>query len=197
MSGRRHPFRVIVTFAVAVLLGAGGPSAAVQDEPGRSSGPREAFIARVEAYARLHERLEAPLPDMESTTDPLSRLVNRRYLASAIRAAHRHARAGDIFTPDVVDMFRSRLAEAMRGRDIARLIGPIDDESWAADTPVVNEPFREETSRVVPPLLLEALLPLPRGIEYRIAGSDLVLWDVHADIVIDVLTCAFCLASYT
>jgi hypothetical protein len=196
MSGRLHPSCVIVTFAIAVLLGAGEASAAAQNQPGRSSGPLEAFVARVEAYARLHQRLEAPLPAFESTTDPLSRLVNRRYLASAIRAARRHARQGDIFTPDVVDMFRAQLAEVMRGRDVAKIIGPLDDESWTVDTPVVNEPFRAELSRAVPSLVLQALPPLPGGIEYRITGTNLVLWDVHADIVIDILPCAFCPASH-
>jgi hypothetical protein len=36
-------------------------------------------------------------------------------------------------------------------------------------------------------LLLEALPPVPGGLEYRVVGPDLVLWDVHAEIVIDVL----------
>ncbi len=55
----------------------------------------------------------------------------------------------------------------------------------------VNEPFREEESYAVPPRLLEQLPPLPGDIQYRILGSGLVLWDVHADIIIDVLPDAF------
>ena len=122
--------------------------------------------------------------------------MNRRYLASAIRAARRDAKEGDIFTPDVADLFRSRLAEVMPVRDVAAMVGAFGDESWPVDAPVVNEPFREDASQAVPALMLQALPPLPGGIEYRIVGTDLVLWDVHADIVIDVLPDAFRAPSY-
>jgi hypothetical protein len=42
-----------------------------------------------------------------------------------------------------------------------------------------------------PPALIQALPPLPAGIEYRIVAPDLVLWDSHAEIMIDVLRGAF------
>jgi hypothetical protein len=126
-------------------------------------------------------------PPLEATADPMSRLLNRRYLASAIRAARRETQQGDIFTPDVADLLRTRLAQMLAGHDISMVTGPRGDESWPADAPVVNEPFREEASRAVPTPFLQALPPLPGDIEYRIVETDLVLWDVHADIVIDVL----------
>jgi hypothetical protein len=194
MTGHRHAYRVIATVATVFLLGV--CQAAAQNPSGATEDALRAFITRVEAYARLHQRLEAPLPPLDATADPLSRLMNRRYLASAIRAARRHANEGDIFTPDVVDLFRSRLAEVMAGRDMAAVIGAFGEESWPADAPVVNDPFREDASRAVPPLLLQALPPLPGGIEYRIVEGDLVLWDVHPDIVIDVLPDAFRVPSY-
>jgi hypothetical protein len=162
--------------AVAAQHLSGGADAALAD-----------FITRIEAYARLHQRLETRFPPLEATTDPVSRLLNRRYLAAAIRGARPNAKEGDIFTPDVTEILRARLAEAMAGRDIG--VGSAGDEGWPAA--VVNEPFAEEASRAVPPLLLQALPPLPGGIEYRQLGADLVLWDIHADIVIDVLVDAF------
>jgi hypothetical protein len=184
---------VIVTFAAAFLLGACQAEAA-QSPPPVGAAALDAFMSRVEAYARLHQRLEAPFPPIDSTADSLSRLLNRQYLASAIRAARRHAKEGDIFTPDVADMFRTRVAKVTAGLEMAMALDQAGEESWPAA--VVNEPFREETSQPVPPLLLEALPPLPGGIEYRIVGTDLVLWDVHADIVIDVLPDAFRPPSY-
>jgi hypothetical protein len=182
----RHAFRAIATLAAVVLLGvwqAGG----AQISANAADAALRDFTARIEAYARLHERLEVRFPALETTTDPLSRLLHRRYLAAAIRAVRPHAGEGDLFTPDVADLFRARLAEGMAGRDMA--IGPLGDEGWPVA--VVNEPFAEEASDVIPPLLLQELPPLPGGIEYRRLGADLVLWDVHADIVIDVLVDAF------
>ena len=182
----RHAFRALATLAAVVLLGvwqAGGG----QIPTDAADAALRAFTARIETYARLHERLEIRFPALETTTNPLSRLLNRRYLATAIRAARQHAKEGDIFTPEVADLFRARLAEGMGGRETA--IGLPDDEGWPVA--VVNEPFAEQASFVIPPFLLQGLPPLPGGIEYRRLGADLVLWDVHADIVIDVLVDAF------
>jgi hypothetical protein len=196
MSARHHGYRVLATLAAVFLLGVCQAGAA-QEPPAASDGDAlRAFVSRVEAYARLHQRLEAPLPPFEATGDPFSRLVNRRYLASAIRAARRHAKEGDIFTPDVTDMFRRRLTQVLPVADMTALIASLGDESGPPDAAVVNEPFHEEASHAVPPLLLQALPPLPGGIEYRVLGSDLVLWDVPADIVIDVLPDAFRAPSY-
>jgi hypothetical protein len=147
----------------------------------------EEFVMRVDAYVQLHHRLEASFPPMEETRDPLSRLLNKRYLASAIRSARRHAKEGNIFGPPVEEMFRTRIADAMRGRDLAAVVGPCGGESWSPTAPVLNEPLREAASCPFPVLLLEALPPLPGGLEYRVVGPDLVLWDAHAEIVIDIL----------
>ena len=37
------------------------------------------------------------------------------------------------------------------------------------------------------PSLLAVLPPLPEGLEYRFADRDLVLIDIHASIVVDIL----------
>ncbi len=123
-------------------------------------------------------------------------VFSTRIEAYASRGVRPHAKEGDIFTPDVADMFRMRLAEVMRHRDRAKIIGRIDDESWPTDAPVVNGPLREKVHRLIPSPVLPALPPLPAGIEYRMVGGDLVLWDADADIVIDVLPAAFCEPSY-
>ena len=43
----------------------------------------------------------------------------------------------------------------------------------------------------VPPQLLSALPPIPGELQYRIVGHALVLWDHHADLIVDVLPDAF------
>jgi hypothetical protein len=48
----------------------------------------------------------------------------------------------------------------------------------------VNELYTGITHEA-PPVILERLPPLPEHVEYRIGGDDLLLWDVHADIVVD------------
>lgn len=53
--------------------------------------------------------------------------------------------------------------------------------------PEVNEPFPWGRGAVMSPTLLRALPPLPRELEYRFAGRNLVLIDFHADMVVDIL----------
>jgi hypothetical protein len=49
----------------------------------------------------------------------------------------------------------------------------------------------EVTFEFVPPQLLQVLPPLPVELQYRIIGRDLVLWDHHADLIVDFLPGAF------
>ena len=193
MATRRNTSLVITT-VVAVVFGALCDVRGWQ-APGAVDA-LAAFTVRVDTYVQLHRRLEVSFPPLETTTDAISRLLNKRYLASAIRAARRHAKDGTVFGPPVDEMFRTRIAEATAGRDLAVVLGPCGGESWAATDPVVNEPFREHESCPIPLLLLEALPPVPGGLEYRVAGPDLILWDVHADIVIDILREAFRAPSF-
>jgi hypothetical protein len=43
----------------------------------------------------------------------------------------------------------------------------------------------------VPPSLLRALPTLPQELQYRIIGRSLVLWDHHANLIVDFLPGAF------
>ena len=180
----RHASLLLTTLVATVLLGV--HSAAVSHAPG-TVDPFAEFTMRVDTYVQLHRRLEASFPPLEDTRDPLSRLLNKRYLASAIRSARRHVKEGTVFGPPVEEMLRTRIAAAMHGRDVAAVIGACGRESWGPAQVVLNEPLPEGASCPVPVLLLEALPPVPGGLQYRIFGPDLVLWDVHAEIVIDVL----------
>ena len=184
MARRRHASWVIATLVATVFLG--GPPVAASRGTATVDALAE-FTMRVDTYVQLHQRLEASFPSFENTRDPLSRLLNKRYLASAIRSARRHVKEGNIFGPPVEEMLRTRIAEAMRDRDLPAVVGPCGGESWSPAELVLNEPLREAVSCPVALLLLEALPPLPGGLEYRVVGPDLVLWDVHAEIVIDVL----------
>src|SRR5690349_24547564 len=74
------------------------------------------FQERVESYAALHRRL-APPPAAIASTDPISKLLSRNYLAAALRSARRFAQQGEIFTPEVATLFRWALADSIGERD--------------------------------------------------------------------------------
>jgi hypothetical protein len=149
------------------------------------------FNTRVERYVRLRARLEEPLPAFDARRDPWSLMLTRRYLASAIRTARSSAYQGDIFTPPVAQLFRGLIADASYDVDIEGLVdGDLEADEFVVDL-TVNEPIPAWAVDAVPHALLLRLPSLPAAIEYRIVSGALILWDVHAEIVIDALPDAF------
>jgi len=195
MPARHHAPRVFITFAAVLLLGAWRMDAALAPT-GANNDALRTFNERVESYAALHRRLADPLPRLDPNRDLWSHFLSRRDLASAIRSARATAKQGDIFSPAIADLFRDLIANAFVGRDAGAMLYVWSEEFWAVDEPAVNEPFPEGASHAVPAVLLHHLPALPNEMEYRIANGSLVLLDVHADIVIDVLPDAFRVTSW-
>jgi hypothetical protein len=152
-----------------------------------------AFHNRIEDYLALHRRLEGPLPELRPTTDPFKIYLSRQLLANAIRKARPNARQGDIFTPDVARVFRTIIGQALQGRDVEKLLREPEEEmaSPAGLRLEINEAYPADASHAVPPILLQHLPALSGDVEYRIVNRALVLWDIHANLVVDVLPDAF------
>jgi len=169
------------------LVGASTGAAALAQADSDHGAAARIFTERVERYARLRARLEEPLPPFDARRDPWSLLLTRRYLGSAIRTARAHASPGNVFAPPVDGLFREAIARAIYEVDLEGLVGGGED---AVDL-IVNEPVPAWALHDVPRALLEGLLPVPAGISYRVVGGALVLWDDHAEILIDALPDAF------
>jgi hypothetical protein len=150
----------------------------------------QSFSERVDRYARLRARFEEPLPAFDEWRDPWTLLLMRRYLASAIRTARSDAQLGDIFTPDVSIAFRALIRSAVYESDIE---GLVDDDLQLDDFVIdlrVGEPLPRWSVKPVPDVLLARFPRLPADIEYRLVGQSLVLWDSHAEVLIDALSSA-------
>ena len=144
---------------------------------------------RIGEYAALHRRLGGPLPPLKASTSQRSTTLNRTFLASAIKAARPHARQGDIFTAAVGTLFRDLAMTALKGRDIDAFLDEPSQEhdGVAVYHPKVYDHYPDWASHRMPMVLLQSLPTLPEDIEYRLIGRDLILWDSHADLIIDVL----------
>jgi hypothetical protein len=156
----------------------------------------QAFEERVTQYANLHRLLEGPLPPLRVTTNVAANRAPVKALALRIQRVRANAGPGDIITADVARLFR---------RSIRRALPP---EQWAAvfeelatdeeGTPVAHAVLRVNSEwpahvpfDFVPPQLLRMLPPLPVELQYRIVGRSLVLWDHHANLIVDFLAGAF------
>ena len=148
------------------------------------------FEEALEQYALLHRRLERERPPKEPVDDPAVFIQAAHDLANAIRNARPDARAGDIFTPGPARMIRQIITQALQrygydARDVIRVLN--DERLPGAKLPVVNGRYDRRLGAWMWPALLQALPPLPQELEYRIVDADLVLIDLRADLVVDIL----------
>ncbi len=187
MQGPSATGFIVGALACAWLLG-GWAGAASRDQ-GPEALDRAAalrtFTEKVERYASLRARYEAPFPSFDVRRDPWSLRLQRAYLASAIRTARRQVRLEDIFTEPVARMFREDIGVAVYEVDMEGLVG--EDFDVALVDLAVSEPVPLWAMRPVPDALLERLPPLPGAMEYRLVADALILWDTHAEILIDAL----------
>jgi hypothetical protein len=151
-----------------------------------ADSPREVFLHRVDEYVALHRRLETDLPPEILTSDPEWLFAPRITLAREIRKARAAARQGDIFTPAVAAYFRGVITEALRVGGVENLLEMIEDENYVSVIATVNGDYPAGASiSPMPACLLAALPPLPKELQYRFLSRDLILWDLHAGLIVD------------
>jgi hypothetical protein len=151
----------------------------------------ELFQARVDRYVLMHRQLEGPLPKEVITADPVRLTESQRALARAIRAARVNARQGEIFSAALALFFRNRIADSLREGEVDDMLGIIEDENTIHIPAAVNGDYpRGRSIPMMPPCLLAALPPLPPELRYSFVGRDLILWDVHAGLIVDYLPLA-------
>jgi hypothetical protein len=179
--------------SVAAVLAVAVPLVAQTDAAKQEAAALAQFDKHVADYVALHRRLEGPIPPQQLSDD--MRIVHAAVeaLAKEIIASRRGARQGDLFTEEVARAFKTRIARCLPADELESILA----EREPSDP--VRVPALHANSRwpkgmpynFVPPQLIKALPPLPPELQYRIVGRSLVLWDYHADLVVDYLPEAF------
>ena len=143
---------------------------------GRDEHVLRQFAQSVHSYAPLHQRALESVPrglcggaeDIELT---------RSLLDGEVRRLRPKAREGEIFTREVGALIRRRLEVAAVTSD------PGGGSIRAVTVNAAYPPYFGDQ----PWAAFHALPPLPGELEYRLIGRDLVLVDVMANLVVDVL----------
>ena len=183
--------RCAVALIVSAAFFGGDQRAAAQLHVDVEAAVRTQFAAQIARYSMLRARLEEPLPSFDVPRDSWADFLTRRYLASAIRTARAQARTGDIFTPEVAALFRSTVDRAVYELDLEGLVDEeLEDADFLVDL-VANEPVPKWALQPLPAALVARLPVLPEAIYYARVGTSLILWDAHADILIDGLRDTF------
>ena len=150
----------------------------------------EAFTRRIDAYMQVHNAVERSLPPPRLFDDPEDLFAAIAAMQSGIRRARPYARRGDVFTDDVAGVIRTRLQARLTACDerVEDVLAFINEERLpGAPRPTINQRFPWMLGSAMWPSLLAVLPPLPEDLQYRFADRDLVLIDIHADLVVDIL----------
>lgn len=146
------------------------------------------FGKRVDEYAKLRNHLAdsvGPLDPQMSQNDIASRAAK---LAAAIIATRQAAKPGDIFTPEVATIMASVIKEEYSRRPWRILETRGDAQEELPDfVPVVNTMYRTGVLATFPASLLPLLPKLPKEVEYRIVGTYMILRDIEANVIVDIM----------
>jgi hypothetical protein len=182
-----HAFGVGI--AVVALWTASASGSADKTRSGED--PLQRFHEAVSAYISLREVIEQTVSPPEISADWENILAAADALGDAIRAARPSAKEGDIFIAEVAPLLRRRIRETLRdpdcqAADILAAKGE-DDRRPALSRPIVHDQFDWGAGSFMAFCILEVLPELPEELQFRFVERDLVLVDIDADLVIDVL----------
>jgi hypothetical protein len=188
---KRLSRRFVVLLSCLVLTyAAQGKGDRAPDTPAQHTNPDaqvlQDFKKRVDAYMKLRSDLKKGAPPLKETNNPAEITLAQDTLAAKIREARKTAKAGDIFTPEIRNLFRRLMYPETTGKE-----GAIAKEMLKEDAPKgvlvkVNAKYPDSAPLpTVPPNLLAALPKLPEGLEHRIIKKDLILLDVDANLIVD------------
>lgn len=145
------------------------------------------FSDRVEAYEKLHKEAEKSLPKLKKKSKEEAIAAQQQALVSKIRELRSDARRGDIFTPSASEAVAQVIKAVFTGPDAHRVANTIQaGEPLEGFKVQVNQRYPDGLSfTTVPPTLLQKLPRLPDEMAYRILGSDLLLVDRKANMIVD------------
>jgi hypothetical protein len=142
------------------------------------------FDANIQDYVELRQRLGdwTALPPLLGEEDEAS----SEGLRAAIVAVRPLAQQGDVFAPSVAQLFRARLDVAWL-HAVAGPTVPLYEPRPGDRPPAVNERLPIVLEAAGWPALVNGLPGLPAMLGYAFWGRDLLLVDVPAGLVVDVL----------
>ena len=177
---------------VALVLAASGASLTAQPRDVNARGAAtKAFLDRIQEYVQFHHNVQKMVPPLRETPTPQEIAKREAALGAALIKQRPDARPGDFFVKD----FQPYLVEIIR-KDFAKRAAA-DRKALLVELPKdvkigVNMIYPATLPLATfPGNLLKALPELPKELEYRIVGRDLILLDVKGNVIVDVLPNVF------
>jgi ribosomal protein S18 len=167
-------------------------------ENGQAKSPQglqsKEFQAGIDKYMEIHRKAVSSVPSIpKETTDTALIAKHQEQIAEAIRGLRPNALVGEVFTPGVRQLIVTTIKQKVDGKAgesaKATILGEGNPKSAESPAPVnlrVNGTYPSKAPlSTVPPSVLMALPMLPKELEYRFVGKNLILRDVPADLIVD------------
>ena len=145
------------------------------------------FHNRIQAYLKIHNEAESKVPNLKRTDDPLEISEREKALARTIMTLRAGAHLGDIFAPEYQPYFIKIVHDDFKGRSAADRKALIVELPKNMKVDVNTEYPTTIPLATFPPALLRKLPDLPPELEYRIVARSLILRDVKANLIVDIL----------
>jgi hypothetical protein len=180
-----------ILISLAICLIANVALAQAPSAPGvnRNAAIASDFDKRVSDYMKLRQKAQSGLTAPKNTDSAEKIAQYQRELADRIRSQRADAKPGEIFTPEISDLFRRLVRQSLNGPDGEKI-----RKSYAHAEPLhglrldVNQAYPDGVPlQSMPPSLLLNLPKLPKELEYRFVGRELVLRDIAANLIVDVI----------
>ncbi len=180
--------KAALTIVVAALL---CNVAVAQERVTADARPEDAttqqdFESRVSKYVALRDKLAGSNKPTDSAQEAKAR---QEQLAAKVRARRAGARQGEIFTPKIAELFKRELHATLRGESGRRIRASLAHAEPVPELGLhVNDVYPEHVPlQSTPPTLLLNLPRLPKGVEYRFVGRNLILYDSATNLIVDYL----------
>jgi hypothetical protein len=178
--------RIAPPVMLLAMVSLTGVSNAQQSPPGVGENAKLSadFESRATRYLNLRKQVAGKSSGKSDSPQEIA--ANQKLLAERIKSGRPNARQGEIFTPELTAFFRRQIKATLRGPKSAEIRASLQHAEPVNMKLAVNQTYPEKVPlQSTPPSLLLNLPAAPDGLEYRIVGSDLVLRDTEANIVVD------------
>jgi hypothetical protein len=186
-------FHVRRLLVVGLAFAAGTGLACKRQEERKAEDPTKAvfedFSKRIDDYMKLRKRVVDSVGELDPTKSQAEITTRATKLANGIVTARALAKQGDIFTPEFSALIATLIKqEYSRRPDSVRETREDQQDELPDFVPKVNTLYPTTYPLATFPATLLPLLPrLPEQLEYRVVQNYLVLRDVEANVILDVM----------
>jgi hypothetical protein len=175
---------LLLTFAT-LAASAPSPDDATRDNDTKLVRDFQGLVNKYLEF-RKNEIGSSPRP----TNSPEKIAETQQQLASRLEDKRQNARQGDIFKPEIADYFRRQIAATLATRQGKKIRASLKHAEPVHGLSLqVNQVYPQGIPlQSTPPTLLLNLPTLPKELEYRIVGRNLVLYDSVPNVVVDFIS---------